>query len=435
MPFSSPGSTQKGLFILCAALLVVSSVLTGCKKKRGGMDVPFWHAMGGEVGTALEEMVADFNATHPGLPVVPVGMGSYGSLSQKLMAAVAAGDPPVLAQVYESWSAQFMESGAIVPFDTYIHGAGGLGDEELGDIFPVLVEGNTWDGKVVTFPFNKSVPAFFYNRDMFREVGLDPDRFPETWDEFVDAAKRLTRDTNRDGVPEQWGFAMPVNVWIFGCILLGNGGRLLTPEGAAAFDEPPGVDALERLRRLLKEDGVAYLTTGYQHQDDFLAGKVGMIQSSIASYAFMKSKLTFDLGVAPFPRTRERAVLVYGTNVTLFEESTPDQRAKAWEFVRWFTAPESQARWSRATTYVPVRRTALDLPEMKEWFEEIPGLRATMLQMEDGRLEPRIREWFTGRRLLEDEALEPVLRGAVGPAEGLRQAAEEFDAELAATRG
>jgi len=430
-----PQVTRWIRIIVCSVLLCALFAASGCRKKGAGIEVPFWHAMGGEVGSALEEMVADFNASHPGPPVMPVSMGSYESLSQKLMASVAAGEPPVLAQVYESWSAQFMASGAVMPMGPYVRGSEGLNPQELDDIFPVLIEGNTWQEELWTFPFNKSVPAFFYNRDMFREIGLDPDRFPETWDEFVHTARRLTRDLDGDGRTDRWGFAMPVNVWIFGCLLLGNGGALLSPDGTeAAFDGPAGVDALEKIAKLLKEDRVAYLTTGYQHQDDFLAGKVGMIQSSIASYAFMKSKITFDIGIAPFPATEERAVLVYGTNVALFARSTPEQRDRAWEFVRWFTSPEAQARWSLATAYVPVRRSALELPAMSGWFEELPGLRETMLQMEHGRLEPRIQEWFAGRRLLGELALEPVLRGHETPELGLKKAARHFDAELEAAR-
>jgi len=68
----------------------------------GDVRVVFWHAMGGPLGDVLEDtLIAEFNETHPGIEVVPVTMGNYRALSQKIMASVMAGEPPSMAQAYE----------------------------------------------------------------------------------------------------------------------------------------------------------------------------------------------------------------------------------------------------------------------------------------------------------------------------------------------
>ena len=128
--------------------------------------------MGGPLGKVLDEMIDEFNSTHPDIEVVSVSMGNYQALSQKIMAAVTADKPPVIAQVYESWTAQLLAAGKIVSIDTFVFGEQGLSKEELEDIFPVFIEDNTFDGQLVTFPFNKSVPAYFYNIDMFKKAGI-----------------------------------------------------------------------------------------------------------------------------------------------------------------------------------------------------------------------------------------------------------------------
>ena len=79
----------------------------------------FWHAMGGPLGEYLEDtLVTEFNATHPGIEVIPVSMGNYRALCQKILASVMAGDTPVVAQAYETWTSQLIRGEALVPLDS-----------------------------------------------------------------------------------------------------------------------------------------------------------------------------------------------------------------------------------------------------------------------------------------------------------------------------
>ena len=392
--------------------------------------VTFWHAMGGPLGRVLEVLVKEFNATHPDIEVVSVSMGTYNALSQKIMAAVAAGKPPVIAQAYENWTVELIISKSIVPVQKFIDGPSGLTPESFADILPVFVENNKWDNVIWSFPFNKSVRALYYNKKLFAESGLDPERPPATWDDYLNYARKITRDLNGDGRPDIWGTAGQINAWTFGNLLLENGGRFLDPKtDLVAFNGPEGIGALKFMKKLLA-DSVGFIASGFEYQNDFLAGKVGMIEGSTVSIAFMAGKYNFPLGVAPVPAGKVKGMTIAGTNVVIFAKAKPAEQEAAWQFIKWFTDTEQTAKWAAGTYYVPVRRSALETDILRQRFDQYPGLRETFAQLDYASFEPKIAGWYAGRRYLDERAIEVVLKGNSDVATALDKAAARANAEI-----
>lgn len=412
-------------------LLVAMSISCSRAGRKGDVvEVTFWHAMGGPLGKVLLEMINDFNRTHPNIRIVPVSMGQYNALSQKIMAAVAADRPPTMAQAYENWTVELILTESIVPIEEFVRSENGLSEESLADILPVFIENNTWNGVLWSFPFNKSVRALYYNKDLFREAGLDPEHPPTTWEEYLEYARRITKDLDGDGVPDIWGNAGQVNVWMFGNLLIQNGGSFLSPDGEhVAFNSPEGIEALAFMKKMLA-DSVGFIASGYEYQNDFLAGKVGMIEGSTVSVAFMKGKYSFEMGIAPIPKGKFAGCLIAGTNVVIFKKATPEQQRAAWEFIKWFTETEQTARWAASTFYVPVRKSAFQTDALRRRFEEFPGLEQAFSQLDYASSEPKIAGWYAGRRYLNEISIEAVLRGNVSIAWALDQAAERANTEI-----
>ncbi len=408
-------------------ILVLSLLITGCGPKNTNKTV-FWHAMGGPLGETLLHLVDEYNSNvSDSLKIMQVNLGNYATLSQKIMGAVASSRPPTISQVYESWTSELMDAGKIVPIENYRFM---IPDSIINDIFPPLIKDNTWNGKLITFPFNKSVPVYYYNKDLFREYGIDS--FPRTWQEFREVAKKLTIDKDGDGKPDIYGTAYVIDVWMFATLLYQKGGRLIEGD-SAVFDSKAGVEALKYLYDLVYKDSCAYITTGYKHQDDFAAGKVAMVWGTIVSYSFMKDKIDFDLGVARIPmdgETKDSTVIVSGTNVALYKNVPDWQRRNAIEFLKFFLRPENQAYWSVHTGYLPLTKSAFSQPKMKEFFKKVPGMKEAMEQVAYCDFEPSNPAWFTGRRYLSTEGLEYALRGVLPVDKALERAAKIINLEL-----
>ena len=421
---------MKKLFILAiAAVLLVSS----CGKDKGKVNikkkenhvvtVTFWHVMGGPLKRTLETIVDDFNVTHPGIKVVPISVGSYNALSQKLMASIIGRKPPVIAQVYESWTSQFLEANAIVPVEKFIDDSVmGMDSSELNDIFPIFIYDNSFDGKLVTMPFNKSVPAYYYNEDMLKKLGFKT--FPTTWDSLLTLFQVATRDTTGDGYPDVWGTAYSINMWLYECMLVQNGGAIFSKDGKKCLvGSQASIDALQYWVDLIKRYKVAYLTTGFQNQDDFLSGRVLAVSGSTVSLPFMyQTHPSFHLRICPIPHGKRKRVIISGTNIAIFNGVSEEQKKAAWEFIKYFVSPHVQAKWSYGTNYVPIRKSSFNDSLLTKKFKKFPGLYTTFMQIEYGDIEPKSPSWFVGRTILNRNGLEPAMRGNVPVDKALKEA-------------
>jgi ABC-type glycerol-3-phosphate transport system substrate-binding protein len=410
---------------ICTALVLVMAVIVGCRSTSSKTTVTFWHAMGGESQTTLKTMVDRFESTHTNIHIELVGMGNYDALSQKLMGAVAAKSPPVIAQMYENWTTQLHAGGELVYLDSFVHGPDGLSTEDLADIYPALLENNSWDGKLLTLPFNKSVPVYYYNVPMFAAAGYS--EFPKTWPEFRNAAIKLTK-RDAAGNVETWGAAGGTDIWVFGSMLFQHGSRFLEQEdGKPLFNGKEGVEALQFQVDMVLKDKVQNTDVGRTPMDDFLVGRMATLTGSSTWRAPVVDKESFPVGMAPVPTWDKPAAIVYGTNIGMFRRATPEQKAAAWTFIKWFIAPEQQVEWSLGTWYVPIHRRSLEDPRMVERLAKTPGLRAAYAQMDCAVFEPRGLKWLAGRKALVEE-LEQAMLGAKTPKQALDDAAARYAA-------
>ena len=399
-------------------VLLILIFLSGCKGKKetSVVKVTFWHAMGGPLGRALDNLINDFNTMQDSIKIVSIGMGNYNALSQKIMASILARKTPTIAQVYESWTTSLYKAHVLVPADSFIK-KDTLFQKELPDFYNVFIRDNTFDSQLVTIPFNKSVMAYFYNVEMFKAKGIK--KFPKTYDELRDVLIKLTSDRTK-------GTAFGVTVGMFEQLLYAFGGELLDKDRKPVFNSEAGRKALQYLKDLLYKYKVAHLTTGYQHQDEFLSGMVALVEGSSVSYAFMKrNNPDFTIGMAPIPEGEKKAVFIMGTNIAIFERASEKEKRAAWQFIKWFTSPKIQAEWALKTGYVPVRKSSLKIKEVQERFKEVPGLREVWKQLSYARTEPVYPQWYIGRKLLSQVGLEPPLRGGMDVKESLDRAAKE----------
>nr|HPQ41466.1 extracellular solute-binding protein [bacterium] len=170
------------LISMVAVVTVAAGIfvgLSGCAVNEpvpeGRVLINFWHGMGGPLGKVLNELINEYNASQSRYFIRGVNMGSYDTLQKKILASVVAGRSPDISQNFEALTLKLSRAGKLVCLDDLIAREPDPAAFKA-DIIPVMLRNNTFNGKLWSFPFNKSVPVLYYNKDMFREAGLDPDR-------------------------------------------------------------------------------------------------------------------------------------------------------------------------------------------------------------------------------------------------------------------
>lgn len=344
-----------------AATAVPTSAPAAAKVK-----LSFWYALSGASGKAVEALVAKFNQSHPNTQVDVVFQGSYADIAQKLTAAATAKTLPDVAQM--GGAPTMAESGVIVPVGDLV------GKEDLADIYPGFWDYNKFGNKIISMPFNNSMPILYYNKDLFTAAGLDPNKPPSTWDELVTAAKALTKDTNGDGKIEQWGLNTDASThWHLSAMILQNGGKILSDDGKkVVYNSPEGVEALQFWGNLVNKEKVMPSNQHAQANADFTAGKLGMEFRSSASLASVQNDAKFKVGIAPLPCKKSCSEPLGGASLLIFK-TTPEKQKAAWEFVQWMTNAENTVDLFIQTGYVPLRKSVSDAAALKDYYAKSPN--------------------------------------------------------------
>ncbi len=386
-------------------------------------------AVGGPLTSIVDGLVADFEKSHPDIKVNAIYAGNYNDARIKALAALKAGDPAQLSVMFAIDIYELIEQDAIFAFDDIVET-----DEErawLEAFYPALMGNGITQGKTWGIPFQRSTIVMYYNKDAFRDAGLDPEKPPATWDELVSMGKTLVKK-DASGNVERWGAMIPSTgypYWMFGALTMQNGQVLMNGSGNETyFDSPAVVEALEYWHALGSEHGVMPSGTiewGTLRQN-FLEGKTAIMWHSTGNLTAVKDNAKFDFGVAMLPASKRRGTPTGGGNFYIFKQTTPAERKAAMTLIRWMTEPERTAEWSIKTGYLGVRPDAYETPALQQYVKEFPAAAVARDQLEFATAE--LSTYQTGRvRKLLDDAIQSVLTGAKAPAEALGAAQSQAD--------
>ena len=174
------------------------------------VTLTFWHAMSGSNEEAMIKITEDFMKEYPHITVKLENQGGYTDLFDKLMASAKSNQLPNLAQIYSNRLSWYVDKGLALDLTPYMNDpAIGFTAEELADIPEMFLDNCIWDGGQYALPFNKSMMVLYYNVDMLAEAGVE---VPTTWEEWAEASKKLTKDTDGDGEPDIYGTVFANNL-------------------------------------------------------------------------------------------------------------------------------------------------------------------------------------------------------------------------------
>ena len=411
-------------FAFCLLPFAFSAWSTSSSNKT---VVTFWHGMESGVNNrVLQSKIDAFNAAHPELLIDAQIYGSADQLGPKLDAAVAGKTPPDLLWWSPAFFPKYAAAGALRHLDDLI-----AQDTEFkrDDVYDYLWELGAFEGKLYVTPFSANNLGLYANQKLVDEAGIK--QAPQTWDEFKDAARRLTRN----GV---YGFQIPIGtsewtVWTWQCFLWQAGGEILTSDKKqATFNSPAGVAALEFWKSLYDEKLANFSETdaGYK-TDNILAGRIALTINGPWNYAGIKEQKDVAITVWPLPRKERAATNIGGEALFLFKSNAQRERA-AWQFMKFVMSAEFQVDWAMATGYLPVSKSAANDARYQAFLQANPFIKAYNDQMPTGRTRPSIAQYPALSQVL-GKYLEAALYGKLSSQEALDKAANEVNAILQKT--
>ncbi|SEO25704.1 sn-glycerol 3-phosphate transport system substrate-binding protein [Amphibacillus marinus] len=381
------------------------------------VEVVFWHAMGGALQEALDQIVDQYNASQDAVVVTADYQGTYDEALTKFNTIAGTDSAPTMMQVFEIGTKSMINSGGIEPIQTFVDAEG----YDMSQLEENIINYYQLDDTFYSMPFNSSTPVMYYNKDAFDAAGLDADTPPATYQEVEAASKQITESN-----PEMKGFALQAYGWLYeqllanqGALLMNNdNGRSDTPT-EVGFTEEEGKSVFEWVERMINDDTFAnYGTNGDNMIAGFFAEDVAMFIASSANVRNVVDSAPFEVGVGflPYPEDKDReGVVIGGASLWMMNGKPEEEQLAAWDFMKYLQTPEIQGAWHASTGYFAINPAAYEQPIVLETYEQIPQLQVTVEQLQStvssfatqGALMDMIPE---GRRITET-ALETVYNG------------------------
>jgi sn-glycerol 3-phosphate transport system substrate-binding protein len=394
-------------------------------------EISFYYpvAVGGPITKIIDGLAADFEKENPGIKVKPIYAGTYQETIVKALTAHKAGDPPVTSVLLSTDMFTLIDEDAIVPIDSVATSA-----EDrawLKSFFPAFMMNSQTSGKVWGVPFQRSTVVLYWNKELFKEAGLDPNKPPATWAEMLSYAQKLTK-RDASGNTTQWGIQVPSSgfpYWLFQGFTTQNGVELMNAAGDTTYyDKPEVIEALQfwvdlgRKHRVMPQGVVEWGTT----PRDFFERKIAMMWTTTGNLTNVKNNAKFDFGVAMLPAGKRRGSPTGGGNFYIFKKSSAAQQQAAIRFIRWITSPERAAQWGIDTGYVAVRPDAWETPVMKKYVSGFPAAAVARDQLPHAVAELSTHENQRVTKALND-GLQAALTGAKTPAQAMQDAQREAE--------
>jgi ABC-type glycerol-3-phosphate transport system substrate-binding protein len=288
-------------------LAALTAVLCSCSdagsgKEAGRVVIKYWEKWTGFEADAMRAVVDDFNASQNR---IFVEFSSVSQIDRRLMLATAGGVPPDVAGIWGKSLPVYAENNALTPLDR-LAAEGGVKRDQYIDIFWQIC---SYRGHLWALPTTPGSLALVWNKKLFREAGLDPERPPQSLAELEQFNDKLVK-RRPDGslaavgfLPAEPGWWNEIWGWWFGGELW-DGRKTITansPDNVAAFEWIASYPRRFGVRDVLAfRDGFGNFASP---QNPFFTGRVAMVLQGPWIYNFIKNfaPADFEWGVAPFP--------------------------------------------------------------------------------------------------------------------------------------
>jgi len=373
-------------------LAAAAAVVAFAPPAQAVTDIMWWHAMSGELGRQLDKLAADFNASQSEYRIVPNYKGNYTETVTAAIFAFRSRSQPAIVQVNEIATATMMAAkGAIYPVFELMR-------DEQEPFSPAAylpaVTGYYADvaGNMLSFPFNASTPILYYNKNLFRSAGLDPETAPKTWPEVGAAAKKLRGSGAVCGFTTSW--PSWINVENFSAFhnlpISTNANGFDGLDAVLKFNNPVMVRHIAQLAEWQAGKAFDYSGRGTSAEPRFQNGECGIFIGSSATRADIKANSKFEVGYGMLPywpgvEGAPQNSIIGGATLWVLRDRPRAEYKGVAKFFGYLSKPEVQAAWHQNTGYLPITRAAFDLTRAQGFYDRNPG---TAMSIEQITLKP-----------------------------------------------
>ncbi len=418
---------MRKLALGCCAL--VTATMLAMAPARAVTEIQWWHAMSGELGRQVEKLATDFNATQTGFRIVPVYKGNYTETVTSAIFAFRSRSQPAIVQVNEIATATMMAAkGATYPVYELMRDQA---ETFTPSAYLPAITGYYTDtaGNMLSFPFNASTPILYYNKDLFRAAGLDPEQPPKTWPELGAMAKRLRSAGSACGFTTSW--PSWINVENFSAFhnipMATRANGLAGLDAALTINNPTMVRHIAQLAEWQKTKVFDYGGRGTAAEPRFQKSECGIFLGSSGTRADILKNSKFDVGYGMLPYWPDVAgapqnSMIGGATLWVLRDRPRDEYKGVAKFFAFLSQPDIQAAWHQNTGYLPSTRAAYELTKSQGFYQRNPGTEKSIEQIT---LKPPT-ENSTGLRLgsftLIRDAIEDELEAAFAGKKSAQQA-------------
>ena len=347
------------LILVCSFLL--SLICAGCAKKQAESGVivlrmTVWDKQ--EDLDFYKEQLKQFYKKNPNVRV-EIEAVPWVRMFDKLLVSTAGGRSPDVSRISSVWFTPCAAKGLLENLDPYIENDT---EFDINDFYKSAVEGwGTYKDQVYAIPGDVDVYAMYYNKTMFNRYGVPYPDETWTWQTYLDAARKLTKDLDGNGKLDQWG-CVPDSWWQN--YVWQNGGDILNEDNTrCVLDQPQAYEALQwmaDLRTVHHVGPTAADAADIGPQKLFTNGQIGMFVSGswAAGLVLNKEITTFDYDVAPLPMGKKRASFIGGAAFAVLRGSK--HKKEAWELVKFMTSPTMQKHFAEKKQIIPSRKSVAE---------------------------------------------------------------------------
>ncbi|CAH1216299.1 Putative ABC transporter substrate-binding protein YesO [Paenibacillus plantiphilus] len=347
--------------MLLSAVMVFMLIVAGCGNNNNAGGNSGSGSSGDKVELSFsiwgdkefwEESLKTFESNHPNIKVKLNFMAD--SYEDKLFTMISGGNAPDVMTMYETTTPDVAKKGVVEDLTPYIEKDNSF---DISDFYDVSLELSKIDNKIYGLGYALAPQMLFYNKTMFDKANVAYPTGDWTWDDYLEAAKKLTVKEGDKIV--QYGSDSNTNWWIPAEIAVRQNGGDFFKDEKANFDSPEVIEALQFWADITNKHKVAPTLAEMSGQGDlFPSGLVAMTRNGVWLKDTYKDIKDFEWDIAPLPKQKQASTVLHTSYFTMSSKSK--HKEEAWELIKWLSGPEVQEGIDSKAGFLPTRKSVSD---------------------------------------------------------------------------